>query len=84
MLPSLKVEVLRLLHVLLGKFIATGPVPTTHVGINEIDPAIQLSDSELGIGHEAWSYLSEEEDILDPGTLSIFFNSIIRQLLLLF
>ena len=79
MLPSLKVEVLRLLCVLLGKFIAAASVPTTHEGINEInlnDPAIQLADSELGIGYEAWSYLSEEEDFFDPGTLKIFFNSV--------
>ena len=79
MLPSLKVEVLRLLRVLLGKFIAAASVPTTHEGINEInlnDPAIQLADSELGIGHEAWSYLSEEEDFFDPGTLKIFFNGV--------
>ena len=67
MLPSLKVEVLRLLRILLGKVLAA--VPTTHEGINEInlnDPAIQLVDSELGIGHEAWSYLSEEDDYFDP------------------
>ena len=37
---------------------------------------IQLADSELGIGHEAWSYLSEE----DPGTLNIFSNGVREQL----
>ena len=79
MLPSLKVEVLRLLRILLGKFLAGGAVPTTHESMNEIninDPAVQLVDSELGIGHEAWSYLSEEEDYFDPGTLNIFFNGV--------
>ena len=35
MLPSLKVEVLRVLRILLGKFIAAASVPTTHEGINE-------------------------------------------------
>ncbi len=79
MLPSLKVEVLRLLRILLGKFLVSGAIATTHEGLNEInlsDPALQLVDNELGIGHEAWSYLSEEEDYFDPSTLNIFFNGV--------
>ena len=84
MLPSLKVEVLRLLCVLLGKFIATGSVPTTHIGINEInlsDPAIQLVDSELGIGHEAWSYLKKKTFLILEHYLSylMVLESIIMQ-----
>lgn len=79
MLPSLKIEVLRLLRVLLGKFIVSGAIPTTHDGMNEInldDPTIQLSNNELGIGHGAWSYLSQEDDYFDRGALSIFFNGV--------
>ena len=51
-------SVLRLLCVLLGKFLAGGGVPTTHESITEIninDQAVLLVDGELGIGHEAWS-----------------------------
>ena len=53
MLPSLKVKVLRLLRVLIGKLLDAGAVPTTSEGINKInlnDPSIQVADSELGIG----------------------------------
>ena len=56
MLPSLKVEVLRLLRILLGICSLWGSPNYTHEGINEMnlnDPALQLVDNELGIGHEA-------------------------------
>ena len=35
-----------------------------------------MPDNELGIGHETWRYLSEEEDYFDPDTLTIFFSGV--------
>ena len=33
---------------------------------------MQLPDDQLGIGHEAWAYLTAEEDFLEPSAQKIF------------
>lgn len=40
------------------------------------DPLMQLPDDQLGIGQEAWAYLSSEEDSLDPNVQRLFFNGV--------
>ena len=79
MLPSLKAEVLRLLRILLGKFLISEAIAMTQenlIAVNLSDSSLQLPDNQLGIGHEAWRYLSEEEDYFDPDTLTIFFSGV--------
>jgi hypothetical protein len=76
MLPCLKAEVVRLLCILLGKFLVSGAITADLSAINLTDPTLQLPDNELGIGHGAWSYLSEEEDYFDPDTIKIFSSGV--------
>ena len=35
-----------------------------------------VPDDQLGIGQEAWAYLSSEEDSLDPSVQRLFFNGV--------
>ena len=44
--------------------------------INFQDPPLQLPDDQLGIGQEAWAYLSSEEDSLDPSVQRLIFNGV--------
>lgn len=80
MLPALKSEVQRLLRILFGRFIQAEVIQNisgndlTDIDVKE--PQLQLADEQLGIGQEAWAYLSSEEDSLDPSAERLFFNGI--------
>ena len=77
MLPALKPEVHRLLRILLGRFIKAEAIQGANNNIMDINfqnPLLQLPDDQLGIGKEAWAYLSSEEDSLDPSVQRLFFN----------
>ena len=40
------------------------------------DPLLKLPDNQLGIGQEAWTYHSSEEDSLDPNVQRLFYNGV--------
>ena len=77
MLPALKAEVHQLLRILLGRFVLAG-ADITFMDINLQDTLLQLPDDQLGIGQEAWAYLSSQEDSLDPNVQRLFFNGVIE------
>ena len=79
MLPALKPEVHRLLRILLGRFLQAEAIQNANDDLAKIslqDPQLQLPDDQLGIGHEAWAYLTAEEDFLDSSAQRIFFNGV--------
>ena len=79
MLPSLKAEVKRMLRIFLGRFIKADAIKAADDDLNKVnidDTAVQLPDSQLGIGHKTWAYLSDEEDYLDCNVKRIFFSSV--------
>ena len=76
-LPALKPEVHRLLRILLGRFVLAEAIQDANNNFMDIkDPPLQLPDDQLGIGQEAWAYLSSEEDSLDPSVQRLFFNGV--------
>lgn len=78
-LPILKPEVQRLVRILLGRFVQAEAIQGANndfTDINFQDPLLHLPDDQLGIGHEAWSYVSSEEDALDPSVQRLFFNGV--------
>ena len=78
MLPALKPEVHRLLRILLGRFVLAEAIQDANndfMDINFQDPPLQLPDDQLGIGQEAWAYLSSEEDSLDPSVQRFLMGS---------
>ena len=78
MLPALKPEVHRLLRILLGRFIQAEAIQGANNNIMDINfenPLLQLPDDKLGIGQEAWAYISSE-DSLDQSVERLFFNGV--------
>ena len=79
MLPSLKAEVKRMLRIFLGRFINADAIKVSEDDLSKLninDEELQLPDTQLGIGHKTWSYLSDEEDFLDSNVKRIFFNGV--------
>ena len=79
MLPSLKPEVKRMLRIFLGRFIKADAIEAAEDDLSMVkvdDAAVQLPDSQLGIGHKTWAYLSEEDDYLDCNVKRIFFGGV--------
>ena len=78
-LPALKKEVNRLLRILLGRFIKADAIQGVEGNLSIIDlsdKTLHLSDDEMGVGHEAWAYISEEEDFIDSSVRNIFFSGV--------
>ena len=76
MLPSLKAEVKRMLRIFWGRFIKADAIKAADDDLNKVnidDAAVQLPDSQLGISHKTWAYLSDKEDYLDRNVKRIFF-----------
>ena len=79
MLPSLKSEVIRMLRIILGRFIKANAIKTAGDDFKQIDldnTTLHLPDKELGIGHKTWGFLTEQEDYLDFSVKRIFFNGV--------
>ena len=79
MLPSLKSEVKRMLRILLGRYMKSDVIKAAGEDINNInveDEGNEVTDNELGIGHKAWEFMSEEEDYMDPNVQLLFFNRV--------
>ena len=79
MLPSLKSEVKRMLRIFLGRFIKSDVVKAAGEDLSSIsigDEENELTDEELGIGHKAWEFISEEEDYMDSNVTRIFFDGV--------
>ena len=79
MLPSLNLEIKRMLRIFLGRFIKSDVIKAAGEDLRSISIGIEeneLADEELGIGHKAWEFISEEEDYMDPTVTQIFFNGV--------
>jgi len=79
MLPALKMEVKRLLRILLGRFLKADAIREAEADLTKVNlsnTALYLPNEELGIGHSTWAYLSDVEDYLDSRAKKIFFNGV--------
>ena len=68
-----------MLRIFLGRYIKTDIIKAvgediSNINIGEEDN--ELTDEELGIGHKAWEFISEEEDYMDPNAQQLFFNGV--------
>ena len=78
-LPGLKMEVKRLLRVLLGRFLQADVVRAKVDSLTEINfdnPSLQLPNESLGLSHKTWAYFYEIEDDLDNSTKASFFDGV--------
>ena len=67
-----------MLQIFLGRFIKADAIKAADDDLNKVnidDTAVQLPDSQLGIGHKTWAYLSDE-DYLDRNVKRIFFSGV--------
>ena len=79
MLPTLKIEVNRLLKILLGRFLKADVIQNVNVDASDLnfnDQTIQLQDEQLGIGHSTWGYISDQEDFIDSRVKKLFFTGV--------
>ena len=66
-----------MLRILLGRFIKSDVIKAAGEDISNInvgDESNELTDEELGIGHKAWGFISEEEDYMDSNAQQLFFQ----------
>ena len=78
-LPTLKVEVKRLLKILLRRFIKSDAIQQANSDLTQLDlsdSTLQLPQQQLGIGHSTWAYFSDEEDFLDAKNKDTFFKGL--------
>lgn len=81
MLPYLKVEVTRLLKILLGRFLKVDVIKKAEEeksDFSSINLSLYLPDKDLGIGHKTWGYLTEIEDDIDRRTKRQFFTGVLE------
>ena len=79
MLPALKVEVKRLLKILLGRFIKSDAIQQADSDLTQLDlcdSTLQLPQQQLGFGHSTWAYFSDEEDFLDTRNKDTFLKGV--------
>ena len=58
-----------MLRIFLGRFIKSDVIKAAGEDLRSIsisNEENELADEELGIGHKAWEFISEEEDYMDP------------------
>lgn len=62
----------RLPQILLGQFVLAETIQGANNNFIDEDPLLQLPIDQLGIGQNAWAYLSYEEDSLDSSVQRLF------------
>ena len=67
-----------MLRIFLGRFIKGDAIKAAEDDLSKVkldDAEVQLPDSQLGIGHKTWAYLSEDYD-LDTNVKNIFISGV--------